>query len=85
MSNANQTEGRTMDDFTSDRDHEEMVDAEIAYQAELVAGMTREDAEIIAHDRLSASPKWPFSLTAARPDLPHLREAPERLAPLLHR
>jgi hypothetical protein len=42
-------------------DHEEMVDREIDRQAELMGGLTREDAEIMAHDRLNPG----FGLTLA--------------------
>jgi hypothetical protein len=42
-------------------DHEQMVEREIERQDELMAGLTREDAEIMAHDRLNPG----FGLTLA--------------------
>lgn len=64
-------------------DHEEMVDREIARQAELMQGLTREDAEIMAHDRLNPG----FGLTLAaeaalladRRDAKHFRRAARSL------
>ena len=43
-------------------DHEEMVEREIDRQAELMRGLTREDAEIMAHDRLN--PGFGLTMTA---------------------